>query len=224
MAAGRRRDDRVETVNTIKHAAALYKAHLVGKTFLYVFDNRYIEVIFKAENFKHLAGVDSPLSAKRFYSLAVNRQLESNQISFSSRHPFALCRKKLAHISELAHLAESESFMLEEIVTNSRTYKFGTTDLNFTLCMGEDLYPDGEKKSGCYVVQSLRDEDCFDKARNVYSVTHILSKSNDTKLYSNIIYVDHASAQLNLPTSVTPMMTQDILKKLNVAANDTRVR
>lgn len=32
-------------------AAIAYKANLVGKTFVYVFDDRYIEVIYKAINF-----------------------------------------------------------------------------------------------------------------------------------------------------------------------------
>ena len=34
---------------------------------MYVFDDRYIEVIYKADNFKHLTGVDSHLSAKQFF-------------------------------------------------------------------------------------------------------------------------------------------------------------
>ena len=38
-------------------------------------------------------------------------------------------------------LAGSEGFMLEEIVTDTRTYKFGTTDLNFTLCLNERANP-----------------------------------------------------------------------------------
>ncbi|MCD8045757.1 MAG: hypothetical protein LUE90_03745 [Clostridiales bacterium] len=30
---------------------------------MYVFDNRYIEVIFKKENFRHLTGIDTNLTA-----------------------------------------------------------------------------------------------------------------------------------------------------------------
>ena len=40
-----------EIIRTIENAAKVYKDQLVGKTFLYVFDGRYIEVMFKAENF-----------------------------------------------------------------------------------------------------------------------------------------------------------------------------
>ena len=49
--------DRKEIVSRIGDAAKLYRDRLVGKRFMYVFDGRYIEVIYKAENFRHLTGV-----------------------------------------------------------------------------------------------------------------------------------------------------------------------
>ena len=75
MPKSRKTQERKEIIKTIENAAKVYKDQLVGKTFLYVFDGRYIEVIFKAENFKHLTGVDSSLSAKRFLKLAVHNKL-----------------------------------------------------------------------------------------------------------------------------------------------------
>lgn len=91
--------------------------------------------MFKVTNFRHLTGVESSLSAREFYMKAVKNQLQTNQISFSSNHPYELCLKKITHITDIANLAQSESFMLEEITTQSKTYKFGTTDLNFSLCL-----------------------------------------------------------------------------------------
>lgn len=73
-------NDRKIIVCEINRAAQLYKKHLVGKKFLYVFDSRYIEVCFKADNFSHLTGVETSLSARRFYQYAVNNQLQSSQI------------------------------------------------------------------------------------------------------------------------------------------------
>ena len=49
--------DRKEIVSRIGDAAKLYRDRLVGKRFMYVFDGRSIEVIYKAENFRHLTGV-----------------------------------------------------------------------------------------------------------------------------------------------------------------------
>jgi len=65
--------DREKIVQEIKTAASLYKKHLVGKRFLYVFEGRYIEVIYKAANFRHLTGVATNLSAKQFYNYAAKK-------------------------------------------------------------------------------------------------------------------------------------------------------
>lgn len=67
--------DREKIVQEIKTAASLYKKHLVGKRFLYVFEGRYIEVIYKAANFRHLTGVATNLSAKQFYNYAAKKLL-----------------------------------------------------------------------------------------------------------------------------------------------------
>ena len=192
------------TIETIHRAAIAYKANLVGKTFVYVFDDRYIEVIYKAINFKHLTGVESALSSKRFYSLALSNHLKPNQIYFSPRHPYVLCQRKLKHIEDLIDVASSENFMLEEIATQTKVYKFGTTDTKFTLCLTEDLDASG----------SLRDEDCFSKAKDAFVVTHILSKPNDQKLYDTILFVDSSKDQHGVPNSLLPMLSEDVIEKL----------
>lgn len=42
-----KKSDKEHIVKEICEAAKLYKANLVGKRFLYVFDGRYIEVLYK---------------------------------------------------------------------------------------------------------------------------------------------------------------------------------
>lgn len=190
------REDRERIVSVIQSAAQSYKENLVGRTFLYVFDGRYIEVLYKAQNFKHLTGVESRLSARDFYKAALRRQLQGTQIFFNARHPYQLCQRKLQHLQEVSALAYGESFLLEEIVTNTRHYKFGTTDLNFSLCMNKELDAEGREKGSCYVVESLRDEDCFSKSKNVYVVTHIFRKRNDQKFYAELCYQDAHVAEL----------------------------
>lgn len=150
---------------------------------MYVFDDGYIEVIYKADSFRHLTGVDTSLSAKQFYKLACQRRLGASQIGFTAQRPYDLCVRKLAHLSNLATLATSESFMLEEVATKAQFYKFSTTDLNFSICMNK-------RNGACYVAESLRDEDCFSKSTSVYAVTHIFSKRNDAKKYTDIAWLD----------------------------------
>ena len=132
----RKVQDRKKIIHEISAAAELYKKNLVGRQFLYVFDGRFIEVMYKAENFLHLTGVGTGLSAKQFYKYAVNRILSTSQILFNAAHPYDLCVRKLQHLCDMAELAASECFMLEEIRTSTQLYKFGTTNLDFTCALG----------------------------------------------------------------------------------------
>ena len=201
-----KKQDRQLIVKQINRAANAYRRNLVGKRFLYVFDNRYIEVIYKSESFRHLTGVDTYLSAKRFYSYASQGKLSASQIFFSAAHPYDLCVQKVKHIEQIAALATSECFMLEEINTDTQIYKFGTTDLHFTLCMNKELDANGLEKGDCYIAQSLRDEDCFSKSQNAYIVTHIFSRQNDSKWYTDLLYMDSAATMENIPDSIRGLL------------------
>lgn len=73
-----RAEDRKAIVAAINQAAELYRRFLVGKSFIYVFDDRYIEVIYKAVNFTYLTGVDSYLPASQFFKLASRGKLAAS--------------------------------------------------------------------------------------------------------------------------------------------------
>jgi hypothetical protein len=206
--------DRKNIVEAIKTAAALYNQHLVGKRFLYVFDGRYIEVIYKKSNFRHLTGVDTPLSADAFFRAALKRQLQAAQISFSVAHPYDLCKRKIKHIQNIATLAGAESIMLEEITTTTQVYRFGTTDLRFTLCFDRETDETGAVKGDCFVAYSLRDGDCFSKSKNIFPVTHIFSRPNDQKQYSTLLYCDPVSLPAELPEAVQAMLCPELLVEM----------
>ena len=206
-----KQQDREKIVQEIKIAADLYRKHLVGKRFLYVFEGRYIEVIYKSINFRHLTGVATNLSAKQFYSYAIKKRLQASQIFFTPQHPFSLCKRKVKHIGQIAMMAGTEGFMLEEIVTTTKTYKFGTTDLNFTLCLNKKLDDQGNEKGDCFVIESLRDEDCFSKSKTAYAVTHIFSIPNDKKRYTDLLYLDKNMTLDNLPEEIKAMLDESLL-------------
>lgn len=63
-------------IKRICEAAQIYKERLVGKTFLILFEGHSIEVMFKADNFLHLCGVDTYLYAKDFYKKALKIELQ----------------------------------------------------------------------------------------------------------------------------------------------------
>lgn len=192
-------------VSEICNAARYYKNNLVGKKFLYVFENRYIEVVFKRKGFKHLTGVSSNLSALDFYRKAVNGLLQKEQIWFDTVHPFSLCKSKTEHISSIFQNTAQNYFLLEDIQTNSAFYKFGSTEAHFTLCMSIVNNTDD------YIIKSLRDENCFDKALNSYAVKCILSKPNNTSLYNNIIFTRPEFSFEQLPTDILNIINPSLL-------------
>lgn len=203
--------NREEIAREICNAAKLYKECLVGKRFLYVFDDRYIEVLYKIANFKHLTGVECKMSAGEFYKNALKNKLQGSQIYFSNRHPYALCKRKVKHLCDISLLASSENFMLEEIVTNTRTYKFGTTDTEFSLCMNREYDEHGREKGDCYIVESLRDEDCFSKSKNVYTVTYILAKNNTVPLYTDVLFREKNLCLRKLPESILKLLDRTLV-------------
>ena len=54
----------------IHNAAKNYQRYLAGKTFMYVYEGKSIEVVFKNSSFLHLTGVNTKLRAKEFYKHA----------------------------------------------------------------------------------------------------------------------------------------------------------
>lgn len=80
----KKKHEREQIVREINKAAQLYKQHLVGKKFLYVFDERYIEVCYKIDGFRHLTGVETNLSAKRFYQYAVKNNYSQLKYIFQT--------------------------------------------------------------------------------------------------------------------------------------------
>lgn len=193
-------------VQQIRHAAQIYKSNLVGKKFMYVFAGRYIEVVFKADSFKHLTGVESSLSAREFYRKAIQNRLFPQHISFSATHPYSLCCKKMQHIQDIANLATTECFMLEDIATTSRTYQFGTTDLQFTICLDQPTDATGAPINEVYIAESLRHGDNMNKSREVYDVSYIFSKDNTDKEYKTLIFRDDRATKQDLPEEVFSML------------------
>ena len=205
--------DRIQIVQKIISAANLYKSNFVGKTYLYIFDNRYIEVVYRTKDFLHLTGVNSSLSAKAFYKEASQGTLKHTQIWFNTRHPYDLCLKKAEHIDKLIAVTNTDTALLESVSTDSSEYQFGVTELNFTLCLNIDTDDTGKIVSNYYTPRSLRVEDCFNRCGNVYEVDFILSKSNDTALYSTVTYSDKRKSLDQLPDVIKKRISADLLSK-----------
>jgi hypothetical protein len=77
--------------------------------------------------------------------------------------------------------------------------------------MNKELDAEGNEKGDCYVVQSLRDEDCFSKSKNAYVVTHIFSRQNDCKKYTELLYMAQSSCMGDLSEEIKSMLEVNLL-------------
>ncbi|MCD8215255.1 MAG: PBECR4 domain-containing protein [Clostridiales bacterium] len=206
-----RTQDRQSIIQIIKQAAIQYESHMVGRSFLYVFEGKTITVLFRKKDFMHLTGVSSVLSASQFFKNATKGILRETQINFTPRHPYDLCLKKMKYIQNLTDITNTDIFMLEDMTTNTYTYKFCLSELNFTVCLSNDTDKNGNVVSDHYIARSLRTEDSFDRAKNAYEVQYIFSKMNNEQMYNKLMYKDSNVSISDLPQSVLDVLDKSIL-------------
>ncbi len=206
--------DRLSIIATITSAAYRFKNKMVGRTFMYVFDDKYIEVLYRTKDFMHMTGVGSKSSAEQFYKDAIKGRLKADHIFFDKRHPYDLCLKKVSQIVNLSAVVESDLLVFEDLKTKTFSYKFSLSELNFTVCLTKDVNANNEILSDVYVVRSFRVEDSFDKAENVYEVQCIFEKKNDEKLYDKMNYKAEKINIMDLPEAVLDKL-EDSIKALD---------
>ncbi|MBE6742375.1 MAG: hypothetical protein E7570_08770 [Ruminococcaceae bacterium] len=195
----------------IKNGADVY-SRLIGQTYLIIYNNTYVEVVFKTSNFKHLTGVGTTLSAEDFYRNALNNRLMGSQIFFNSDHPYRLCKKKVQCVNSLEQLLKNDSIIVEDIITaKSRCFKIGLTDLSFTVCFSENCNVNGNILNTALVPHSLRvKDDAFNKSSMQHFVDCILSMPNNGKEYANVVYGD-INCISNLPNEIKDRINLQIV-------------
>lgn len=171
-----------QLVNRIRNAAKKYKNHLVGKTFLFVYENGYIEVMFTTKAFFHLTGVNSRLSAVDFYKHAVMENgLRASEIFFDSDHPFDFANLKTQCLKDLYKITIQDAFIADGVITATADYELAVTDLKITLCLGEDTDINGNVISGRWVPYSFRVEEIDNNRLNdLYEVKFVFCKNTNS--------------------------------------------
>lgn len=187
-------------------AANIYKDKLLDKTFMFVFNNEYKEVTFKKNNFKHLTGVDSKLSAHQFFKNALSLRLYPIHIQFNTYHPYHLCMEKLRYINNIYELMHNECVILKNIKTQTCTYTFGSTNLYFVLLFSEDI------DSSNLIVKSLRGDCCVDKAATKYFVDYIFMKEINDDKYKKLCFCKNN--QTILPLEVINKLDESLINKI----------
>ena len=176
----------------IHRSALKYKEIFVGNTYMFVFNNDYVEVMFKKSSFMHLTGVASCLKADDFYNHALTeRGLRPGEIFFNEDHPYDLADKKTSILIGLGDITIKDSSVVMDIETKTFSYKLGVANLEFTVCLGDDKNSQGEIQGNCKVPYSFRVEGIENsKSDKIYSVSHVLKKKTGENKYHILTYGD----------------------------------
>lgn len=184
-----------QIIRRIHRSALKYKEIFVGNTYMFVFNNDYVEVMFKKSSFMHLTGVASCLKADDFYNHALTeRGLRPGEIFFNEDHPYDLADKKTSILIGLGDITIKDSSVVMDIETKTFSYKLGVANLEFTVCLGDDKNSQGEIQGNCKVPYSFRVEGIENsKSDKIYSVSHVLKKKTGEKKYHILTYGDIGS-------------------------------
>lgn len=205
-------------LNKIIESSKIYKKELLNKTFLYIHENGYFELLFDRSSFSHLTGVKRlGMSAIEFFNKSVKRKLSCDNYEFDSLHPSDLCFKKLFCLNELPEITKTEIKILENINTISVSYSLGMTEKHYTLCLLEQDTPSGKY----FIPRSLYCEDCTSKSDNSYDVFAILEKDRNAKVYTQINYLGNSSFLID--DSLKDKISEEALEKLNFDSKNNEI-
>lgn len=178
----------------ILSSANVFCEYLLGKYFMYVFDdNTYIEVFYRKSSFSHLTGVATTLNAQDFFDKAKEKKLSSSQFFFDEeKHPYDLAKKKTNRLNEIKKFTNSDLIVVKDISTKTAKFRFGLTDTDLTLCFCENRDKNTKRLiDEFYIPASFRvGDDTISKGSECNFVTHIFMKLHKHSKYSTINYGD----------------------------------
>lgn len=201
--------DKVKLVrDSIILNAQVYRK-LVGKYYLYIFENNYFEMYFGTANYMHLTGVGSKVSPKQFYELAKDCKLQENQIFFSNRFPLKTALQKNISLSSLPNFISEGYFVVKDLVTDTAKYPYAITNIEQSVLIGLKTEEDDE----IYIPKSFRVKGkAFDKADDdkLFEINYILSKMDKESLYDTILYHDDTKFE-TLDKNIVSMISKRLL-------------
>ena len=203
--------------NVISSAIAFKK--LLGNYVLYVFDdNTHIEAFYRRTSFAHLTGVGTDLNAAEFYQKAISNQISIDQFKFGELHPYDLAKKKTSRLSEINKFITNDLIALQNVTTESKTFKFGLTDTDLTLCFSENLDKNtGEKIDDYYIPASFRVEDeSTDRSNDCKFVKYLVIKKIKNSGYPILSYGEFSNIS-KLPENIKDKLDVELLKESTIA-------
>jgi len=204
--------NKFQILKLIYISAKIYKEKVLDKSFMFVFNNEYIEVVFKKNNFKHLTGVSSNLNANQFFKNALMFHIFPSQIKFDLYHPYSLSIEKLTYLNKIHELLHNQCVALKDVTTQTSKYIFGSTNLYFVLLFEKEINDNGNVSSSKLIVKSIRGDCCIDKAKTKYFVDYIFSKDSNSNKYNNISFCK--DSKIELPKDVINKLDKNLIDKI----------
>ncbi len=202
------KDDKKKKIrDNIIQCSKTYSNKLAGKTFLYVFDDNYIEVAFPIDHFLHLTGVATNLSAKNFYKNAKNCILTYDQFSFDTNHSYANAKRKLRYLEKLDDLTRKLVCVLVYTKTKTVLYKLSLSNFEFTLCLIDGI--DKDDKMLLFPMSLRAEKNSVERSKDGYFVDFIFSKRYGDEKY-NIL--EFKTISKKIPNSVYDMIDKEIIE------------
>lgn len=214
-------EEKVELVRkNVLIAVQKYKDELVGRRFLYIFDDSFIEVIFKVESFMHLTGVSSKkLNPVKFYERAKDKKLKRNHMYFSTRYPLKTALKKSKELADIDIFSNSKIFVIMDMETNTYRYAFTFSDKKMTLGLTKDTKKDSDENEvelDYYVPKTFRVKEDATEGHNedkVKEIIMILSKVDAEAKYTKVHYSNNAEFE-SFSTDIKEKIDENLIANM----------
>jgi hypothetical protein len=108
-----------EARDIIVKCVQLYKNNLCDKELIFVYflnaQIHYVRVVYRVKNYKHLTGVVSDYTPKKFFEVCYNKKISQNEISFKENGTTLL---KLEILERMMNIIEQVKFIGDYLNTN----------------------------------------------------------------------------------------------------------
>ncbi len=200
--------DKKQGMTIISDCAKLYKENLLDKNLLIIYEDKtdktstkYFEVLFKAKNFLHLTGIESPkdIPSKRFFELALKSKLPLDRISFKADGTTEMKLSILKNTMKIHKLAKMVGYY-NDTKPQLKTEKIAGT---ISMCVGfvED--------NNIYVPNTVLKEDVRNVTNSPQSrILAIYSKDKSEEKYSERTYLAKNINDTMFPKEILELITK----------------
>ena len=197
--------------NDIMTAANVYSV-LAAHSYLYVFKDKFFELFFPTRCFRHLCGVSSTGKAEHFFRDAKAKRLAIKQIVFdrSKRQNIRGAKKKACNLKSLLSFVTHQVIILENLQTQTFTYRIGVTDLSITLGLEKD-----RNLNNLYFPRTLRNDDNdVDRSGQAEFADFVFEKELGLE-DSKYDIVTFKNEDITPPTAIQHLVTYNLWNELN---------